>query len=34
MDQGGAMLVREISTRIYNAAIQDAVVNQEHHDTV
>jgi hypothetical protein len=26
------MLLREISTAVYNAAVQDAVVTKEHHD--
>ena len=33
MDQGRAMLVREISPAVHNAAVQDAVATEEHYDT-
>ncbi len=34
MDQGRAMLLREIPTAVYNAAVQYAVATKVHHDLV
>ena len=34
MDQRRAMLLREISIAVYNAAVQDTVATKEHHDFV